>query len=203
MKVLIYRESWRTTADEDRRYYFAVALCCQGRALRLPSSRLRRFAVFVPAFTRHARTILTRLAFPNSRMGPASSFTAIVISNILEIWLTAAEVERMIPAMKIEEAAARLEALGNPTRLKIYRTLVRAGHAGMPVGRLQERLKIPASTLSHHVKALVSVGLICQVRESTTLVCHAEYDTMRGLLDFLVAECCADEAECKEDRTAA
>ena len=105
--------------------------------------------------------------------------------------------------MKIDEAAARLEALGNPTRLKIYRTLVRAGHAGMPVGRLQERLKIPASTLSHHVKALVSVGLISQVREGTTLVCHAKYDTMRGLVAFLVAECCAEEKQCKEARTAA
>lgn len=44
--------------------------------------------------------------------------------------------------MKLDDAAARLEALGNTTRLKIYRALVRAGHAGMPVGRLQERLKI-------------------------------------------------------------
>jgi DNA-binding transcriptional ArsR family regulator len=94
--------------------------------------------------------------------------------------------------MKIEDAAARLEALGNPTRLRIYRALVRAGQAGMPVGRLQERLKIPASTLSHHIKALVAVDLISQVRESTTLVCHAQYANMQGLVDFLVAECCAD-----------
>ena len=40
--------------------------------------------------------------------------------------------------MKIDDAAARLEALGNRTRLQIYRALVRAGHAGMPVGRLQD-----------------------------------------------------------------
>ncbi len=83
--------------------------------------------------------------------------------------------------MKIDEAASRLEALGNPTRLKIYRALVRAGQAGMPVGRLQEKLKVAPSTLSHHIKSLVSVGLISQVREATTLVCHAEYDTMRDL----------------------
>lgn len=73
----------------------------------------------------------------------------------------------------------------------------------MPVGRLQEKLKVPASTLSHHIKALVSVGLVSQVRESTTLVCHANYDAMRGLLQFLTAECCADEAGCKDARTAA
>jgi DNA-binding transcriptional ArsR family regulator len=105
--------------------------------------------------------------------------------------------------MKIDDAAARLEALGNSTRLRIYRTLVRAGHAGMPVGRLQERLKIPASTLSHHVKALISVGLISQVREGTTLVCHAEYDAMQGLVDFLVAECCVEEGQCQGSQTAA
>lgn len=104
--------------------------------------------------------------------------------------------------MKIEDAAARLEALGNPTRLRIYRALVRAGQAGMPVGRLQERLKIPASTLSHHIKTLVAVDLISQVRESTTLVCHAQYANMQGLVDFLVAECCADE-KCADTQSAA
>jgi hypothetical protein len=46
------------------------------------------------------------------------------------------------------------------------------------------------------------VGLINQVRDATTLVCHANYDVMRGLVDFLVAECCAD-AESKDKKTAA
>jgi DNA-binding transcriptional ArsR family regulator len=107
--------------------------------------------------------------------------------------------------MKLDDAATHLEALGNPTRLKIYRALVRAGHAGLAVGKLQDRLKIAASTLSHHIKSLVVAGLITQVRESTTLVCHANYSTMRDLVDFLVAECCADEAEagCKDTSKAA
>lgn len=105
--------------------------------------------------------------------------------------------------MKIGDAAARLEALGNPTRLQIYRALVRAGRPGMPVGRLQDKLKIPASTLSHHIKTLVAVGLVSQVRESTTLICHANYDAMQRLVDFLVAECCADEVGCKDAQTAA
>lgn len=97
--------------------------------------------------------------------------------------------------MKLEDAAAHLEALGNPTRLKIYRALVRAGAAGLPVGRLQEKLKIAPSTLSHHIKTLMVADLVTQARDATTLVCHANYDVMRGLVDFLVAECCADAAE--------
>jgi DNA-binding transcriptional ArsR family regulator len=107
--------------------------------------------------------------------------------------------------MKIDDAAARLEALGNPTRLKIYRALVRAGAGGLAVGRLQERLKVPPSTLSHHIKTLIGVGLVSQVRESTTLICHANFDVMRGLVNFLVAECCVDEAEagCQATKAAA
>jgi ArsR family transcriptional regulator, arsenate/arsenite/antimonite-responsive transcriptional repressor len=97
--------------------------------------------------------------------------------------------------MKIDEAAARLEALGNPTRLKIYRMLVRAGDPGLPVGKLQSRLSIPASTLSHHLKTLIIVGLVSQERDATTLICRANYSMMRGLVEFLVAECCT-EADC-------
>jgi DNA-binding transcriptional ArsR family regulator len=104
--------------------------------------------------------------------------------------------------MKLDDAAAHLEALGNPTRLKIYRTLVRAGNAGLAVGRLQDKLKIAPSTLSHHIKTLVVVGLVNQVRDSTTLVCHANYDVMRGLVDFLVAECCIDAAEDDDSKAA-
>jgi DNA-binding transcriptional ArsR family regulator len=104
--------------------------------------------------------------------------------------------------MKLDDAAAHLEALGNPTRLKIYRALVRAGDAGLAVGRLQDKLKIAPSTLSHHIKTLVVVGLVNQVRDSTTLVCHANYDVMRGLVDFLVSECCADTAEDADTRAA-
>ncbi len=94
--------------------------------------------------------------------------------------------------MKIEDAAARLEALGNPTRLQIYRLLVRAGDAGMPVGKLQSKLDLAASTLSHHLKSLLMVDLITQERRSTTLICRANYELMQGLVDFLSSECCAD-----------
>src|SRR4249920_2848253 len=111
--------------------------------------------------------------------------------------ITRNTVDRLLPvcnhaAMKLDDAAAHLEALGNPTRLKIYRTLIRAGGAGLAVGRLQEKLKIAPSTLSHHIKTLMVVGLINQVRDATALVCHANYDVMRGLVEFLVAECCTD-----------
>jgi ArsR family transcriptional regulator, arsenate/arsenite/antimonite-responsive transcriptional repressor len=94
--------------------------------------------------------------------------------------------------MKIEQATKQLEALGNPTRLRVYRALVRAGDAGLPVGRLQEKLKIAASTLSHHLHRLILTGLVTQERQMTTLICRANYPVMDSLIGFLADECCAD-----------
>ena len=76
-------------------------------------------------------------------------------------------------ATRIEDAAARLEALGNPTRLAVFRLLVRAGEDGLAVGQLQKRLKIAGSTLSHHLRALITVDLVSQERQGTTLTCRA------------------------------
>ena len=94
--------------------------------------------------------------------------------------------------MKIEQAAKQLEALGNPTRLQVYRALVRAGEEGLPVGQLQKRLTIAASTLSHHLHRLILTGLVTQERQATTLICRASYPAMNGLIGFLVDECCAE-----------
>jgi DNA-binding transcriptional ArsR family regulator len=94
--------------------------------------------------------------------------------------------------MELEKAAAQLEALGNPTRLNIYRILVRAGEDGLAVGRIQARLNIPASTLSHHCRRLVEVGLVSQERQATTLICRAHYPAMSALIGYLADECCAD-----------
>lgn len=94
--------------------------------------------------------------------------------------------------MKTADAAIHLEALGNPTRLAIFRLLVRAGREGLPVGRIQQRLDLPASTLSHHLKALCATGLVHQTRDRTTLICTADFKLMRGLVDFLAAECCVE-----------
>lgn len=98
--------------------------------------------------------------------------------------------------MNIETAASQLEALGNATRLGIYRTLVRAGDNGLPVGKLQLKLDIPSSTLSHHLKKLVEVNLVSQERQATTLICRANYTSMNGLIGYLADECCADSARC-------
>ena len=88
-------------------------------------------------------------------------------------------------------AASLLSQLGNTTRLKIVRELVRAGDAGKPVGDIRKVLDIPDSTLSHHLSHLKNVGLIRQEREKTVLRCFINYGHIDGIVTFLTEECCA------------
>lgn len=92
--------------------------------------------------------------------------------------------------MALTETADALAALGNPTRLAIYQLLVRAGQPGLNVGTIQAELDIPGSTLTHHLKQLMAVGLVHQERQGTSLICRADYARMEGILEFLTAECC-------------
>ena len=92
--------------------------------------------------------------------------------------------------MKLNQAARCLEKLGNPTRLEVFRLLVRAGAEGLPVGEIQDHLGIPASTLSHHIGHLVNVGLVVQERRGRQLLCRPDFSLMDGLIGFLTDECC-------------
>jgi DNA-binding transcriptional ArsR family regulator len=89
-------------------------------------------------------------------------------------------------------ACYRLEALGNMTRLAIFRLLVRAGDGGLAVGDIQRRLAVPASTLSHHLQRLTHVGLMSQERRGRVLVCRADFAAMDGVVAYLTEECCSD-----------
>ena len=100
--------------------------------------------------------------------------------------------------MKIDTAANILAKIGNPTRLRIVRLLVRAGDEGLPVGAIQKKLGIPGSTLTHHIGHLKAAGVLRQQRRQATLICRMEYDVLRRLIDFLTEECCVD-ADAGED----
>ncbi len=99
--------------------------------------------------------------------------------------------------MNTQLVAKAFKELGHPSRLSIFRCLVKAGPEGLPVGDIKEVLGIPNSTLSHHVSALVAAGLIRQHREGTTLYCIPRYETLDGLMDFLVKDCCAGSSVAK------
>jgi len=91
---------------------------------------------------------------------------------------------------KLEIVAARLAELGHPTRLTIFKLLVKAGNEGISVGNIQQDIGIPGSTLSHHIAKMIKVGLIKQVRESRVLYCFPEFEALDEVINYLQEECC-------------
>jgi DNA-binding transcriptional ArsR family regulator len=96
--------------------------------------------------------------------------------------------------MNIEIVAKALKELGHPTRLAVYKQVMKAGPKGVAVGKLGENIGIPNSTLSHHIASMVSANLISQHREGRVLHCIANYEMRENVLNFLQDECCVDSA---------
>lgn len=59
------------------------------------------------------------------------------------------------------------------------------------MGDIGGHLDVPASTLAHHLSALVHAGLVIQERNGRIIVSRVDYDRMNALLAFLSDECCA------------
>ena len=62
--------------------------------------------------------------------------------------------------MEITNATVALAALGQTTRLAVFRLLVEAGPSGRMAGEIAEALGLPGATLSFHLKELVAAGLV-------------------------------------------
>lgn len=96
-------------------------------------------------------------------------------------------------------AAQGLAALGNRTRLRLFRLLVRAGPAGLNIGELQRHLGIPASTLAHHLATLTRAGLVQQQKQGREVMCTADYEAVNALVAYLTDECCAGVRLTRDD----
>jgi len=92
-------------------------------------------------------------------------------------------------------ALLALQALAQETRLAIFRLLVAAGPSGLPAGAIAERLEVPPSTLSFHLKELDRAGLVRSWRRARQIFYTAEFETMRRLLSFLTEDCCGGHPE--------
>jgi DNA-binding transcriptional ArsR family regulator len=91
---------------------------------------------------------------------------------------------------KLGRHAEQLAALGSPTRLTILRFVVQGEESGTPAGEIQDKLDMPASTLSHHLERLTATGLLTFRREGTFIYYRADYRALRALTDYLWEDCC-------------
>lgn len=90
-----------------------------------------------------------------------------------------------------QKVANALAALGNRTRLRIFKVLVRAGQEGANIGTVQRLLGVPATTLAHHLATLAQAGLIDQERRGREVICTANFKAMNDVVAYVRAECCA------------
>jgi DNA-binding transcriptional ArsR family regulator len=96
--------------------------------------------------------------------------------------------------MDTKTAVRSLSALAQDSRLEVFRLLVQAGPEGLPAGEIAERLGIPASTLSFHIKALVQAALLESRQEGRFIYYSADFAAMNGLIAFLGENCCGGRA---------
>ena len=92
-------------------------------------------------------------------------------------------------------ALSALAALGQETRLDIFRLLVRAGGEGVPAGEVGARLGAVQNTVSAHLKVLTHAGLIRSERDGRTVRYLADMSGFRDLLAYLMEDCCNGSPE--------
>lgn len=97
--------------------------------------------------------------------------------------------------METKPAVSALSALAHEGRLGVFRLLVQAGPNGLPAGEIARRLGILPNTLSASLNILSQAGLVASRREGRSIIYTAEYAAMRGLLAFLMEDCCAGAPE--------
>lgn len=98
--------------------------------------------------------------------------------------------------MEIFDAVASLSALAHEGRLAIYRLLVAAGPAGLAVGNVARKVKMPGATLSFHLAQLHQAGLVSARRDGRQLIQTADFTRMNGLIAYLTENCCGDASLC-------
>jgi DNA-binding transcriptional ArsR family regulator len=99
--------------------------------------------------------------------------------------------------VKAKDVIEALGALAHEHRLGVFRILVERGPAGLPAGRIAERIGLVPSSLTFHLQSLQRAGLIAQRRESRQLIYSADFTAMTALVGYLTENCCAESAaEC-------
>ncbi len=97
--------------------------------------------------------------------------------------------------MEKKYALAALAALGQETRLEVFRLLVQAGSKGIPAGEIAARVGAVQNTTSSHLKVMAHAGLIRPERDGRVVRYVADMTGFRDLLAYLMEDCCNGSPE--------
>ena len=96
----------------------------------------------------------------------------------------------IIGNMKNTDAVQAFLALGQESRLNIFRLIVQRGDEGLTPSQIIEKLGIPNATLSFHLKELVQADLLIVERQSRNLIYRPNAKLVQDLSEFLLESCC-------------
>jgi DNA-binding transcriptional ArsR family regulator len=88
-----------------------------------------------------------------------------------------------------------LSALSQPTRLATFRLLVAAEPEGIAAGDIARQIGVPQNTMSAHLAILAGAGLVRGQRESRSIRYRADLARLRGVVAFLLNDCCGGRPE--------
>jgi ATP-dependent Clp protease ATP-binding subunit ClpC len=100
----------------------------------------------------------------------------------------------MKPA-SLDHLAGMFSALGGSVRLRILHLLLQADTNGLSVGAIKAKVRIPGSTLSHHLDCLKRHDLVTVERERAVLRYAVNSKALNQVAGFLLSECRAHNIE--------
>ncbi len=104
-------------------------------------------------------------------------------------------------SMSAKQVVAALAALGQETRLEVFRLLVQRGPNGLAAGAIAQALALPPSSLTFHLQQLTHAGLITQRRMSRQLIYATDFAAMNTIMGYLTENCCGGNAAlCKPEK---
>jgi len=96
--------------------------------------------------------------------------------------------------MNNNNAISAFLALGQETRLNVFRLIVQRGDTGLTPSEIIEKLGIPNATLSFHLKDLVNADLLLVERQSRNLIYRPNAEQVQKLSEFLLDNCCGGKS---------
>ena len=97
--------------------------------------------------------------------------------------------------METESAILALAALAQPTRLDVFRLLMKHEPEGIAAGEIAKTLAVPQNTMSAHLAVLSRAGLVSARRISRSIVYRADLVRFQAVMLFMLNDCCDGRPE--------
>ncbi|MEQ8166686.1 MAG: metalloregulator ArsR/SmtB family transcription factor [Alphaproteobacteria bacterium] len=109
--------------------------------------------------------------------------------------INSAHAKDFVSDVLLVDAVTALAALGQETRIEVFRRLSAHSPAGLPAGEIARELGVAPATMSFHLSQLEHAGLITGERRQRQIFYRVSPEGIRALVRFLTADCCHGRPE--------